>query len=133
MKINYFEILSLPVISAIRGICLGSALELALFSHFRFCGEEAIFGLPESTFNLIPGIGGIQRFVSLAGKAQALDYILTGRTFDAPTALNLGVVDMILPRKELLTRAEEFAQWLPENYIPGMRKVYLQRYAMRET
>jgi len=130
--LSYFETLPLPVISAIRGVCLGSALELALFSHYRLCSEEAVFGLPETTFNLIPGIGGIQRFANLAGKAKALDYILTGRTFDARIALDLEIVDMLLPKRELVERAVDFAKWLPENYLPGMRRVYLQRYAMRE-
>ena len=132
ISLSYFETLPLPVISAIKGVCLGSALELALFSHFRFCSEEAVFGLPETTFNLIPGIGGIQRFVNLAGQAKALDYIMTGRTFDAQTAVNLGIVDMILPKLELVERAFEFATWLPENYMPGMREVYVSRYAMRD-
>ncbi|MFH1296145.1 MAG: enoyl-CoA hydratase/isomerase family protein [Bacteroidota bacterium] len=130
--LHYFETLPLPVISAIRGVCLGSALELALFTHFRFCGDEAVFGLPETTFNLIPGIGGIQRFANLAGRAQALDYILTGRTFDAKTALNLGIVDAVWPKKELVERAVAFATQLPERYEKGMRKVYVSRYRIRD-
>lgn len=127
-SLSYLESLSFPVISAIRGVCLGSAMELALFSHYRFCGEEAVFGLPETTFNLIPGIGGIHRFAILTGKARALDYILTGRTFDAQTAFDLGIADMIMPRHELMVQAENFVRWLPENYNPDLRNVYLQRY-----
>ncbi len=138
LRTNYralsdFEELPVPVISAIRGVCLGSALELAFFSHFRFCGEEAIFALPETTFNLIPGIGGIHRFAMLAGNAGALDYILTGRTFNAQTALKLGIVDTIWPKKEVVDRAVEFAKKLPERYNKAMRKVYLKRYALRDT
>lgn len=132
LSLQFLETLDIPVISAIRGVCLGSALELALFSHFRFCGEEALFGLPETTFNLIPGIGGIHRFAALAGKANAMDYILTGRTFDASTALSLGIVDRILPKKEVVAEAEAFARWLPEPYYWELRVVYLERYAMRE-
>ncbi len=132
LTLNFFETLPYPVISTIRGVCLGSALELALFSHFRFCAEEAVLGLPETTFNLIPGIGGIHRFAHLSGKVNALDYILSGRTFDAQTALDLGVVDLVVPRQELKQRATDFAQWLPEKYIPGMRKVYLERYGIRD-
>ncbi|MBC8487323.1 MAG: enoyl-CoA hydratase/isomerase family protein [Bacteroidetes bacterium] len=131
--IHYVETLPLPVISAIRGVCLGSALELALFSHIRFCSEEAVFGLPETTFNLIPGMGGIQRFASLSGKARALELILTGRTFDAQTALELGIVDAIWPKKELVERAIAFAHQLPERYSMALRKVYVSRYAMRDT
>jgi len=131
--LSYFEELPVPVISAIRGVCLGSALELAFFSHFRFCGEEAIFALPETTFNLIPGIGGIQRFAALAGNAGALDYILTGRTFNAQTAVELGIVDAVWPKKELVDRAVQFANKLPERYTRAMREVYISRYAFRDT
>ena len=127
-SLSYFETLQLPVISAIRGVCLGSAMELALFTNYRFCGEDTVFGLPETTFNLIPGIGGIRRFVNLSGKARALDYILTGRTFSSEIALDLGIVDMILPKRELLSQAVDFAKWLPERYLPVMRRVYLERY-----
>lgn len=131
--LSYFEELSLPVISAIRGVCLGSALELAFFSHFRFCGEDAIFALPETTFNLIPGIGGIQRFSRLAGTARALDYILTGRTFDATVALELGLIDRVCPKKKVVDRAVEFMEKLPERYSLSLRNVYLGRHVNRET
>jgi len=133
LTLNYFETLPYPVISTIRGVCLGSAVELALFCHYRFCAQDAVLGLPETTFNLIPGIGGIRRFSLLAGEANALDYILSGRTFDAQTALHLGVVDLIVPRQDLKQMAMDFAQWLPEKYNPAMRRVYLERYGKRDT
>ena len=67
----FFEQTEIPVIAAIRGVCIGSAFELALFAHFRFCGEDAVFGLPETTYNLIPGLGGIRKIVSLCGQAKS--------------------------------------------------------------
>jgi len=124
---RFFELLDIPVISAIRGVCLGSAMELALFSHFRFCGEDAVFGLPETTFNLVPGIGGIRRFAELAGNARALEYILNGKTFDAVTALEMGIVDRIWPKKEVVHRSAAFAQGLPGNYRQGLKELYLMR------
>jgi len=130
--LSYLETLPFPVISVIRGACLGSALELALFSHFRFCGEEAVFGLPETTFNLIPGIGGIQRFAALSRKARALDYILTGRMFDAQRALELGIVDAIWPKIKLVDEAIVFAKQFPGRYEKGMREVYVSRYVRRK-
>ncbi|MBE0648084.1 MAG: enoyl-CoA hydratase/isomerase family protein [Bacteroidales bacterium] len=130
-SLSFLEMLPIPVISAIRGVCLGSALELALFSHFRFCSEEAVLGMPEATFKLIPGIGGIQRFTALAGKAKALDYILTGQTFDAQTALELGIVDAVVAKRDLITEAEVFLQWLPENFSQVMRRVYLEKYSRK--
>jgi enoyl-CoA hydratase len=112
------EQLEVPVISAIRGVCLGSAFELALFSHFRICAEDAVLGLPESTFNLMPGIGGIQRVAALAGRAKAIGLILRGMTFSAQDALEMGLVDAIVPRNEVMPISLAFANALP-GYVPA--------------
>jgi enoyl-CoA hydratase len=124
----WFEEANIPVISAIRGACLGSALEITLFTHFRFCGEDAVFGLPETTFNLVPGIGGISRIVGIAGPATALELALRGNTFSAEEALKLHLVDLILPKKEVVEKAKRFARSLPENYRKEKSALYLKRY-----
>jgi len=107
------EQLEIPVISAIRGVCLGSAFELALFSHFRICSEDAVLGLPESTFNLMPGIGGIQRVSALTGKAIAMEIILHGNTFTGGDALEMGLVDAVVPKREVLPLSNAFANAFP--------------------
>jgi enoyl-CoA hydratase/carnithine racemase len=122
------EQLNIPVISAIRGVCLGSAFELALFSHFRIAAEDAVLGLPESTFNLMPGIGGIQRVSALAGKARAIEIILRGITFSATDALEMGLVDAVVPRNEVFPRAIAFANALPRNAGQADRAIILYKY-----
>jgi enoyl-CoA hydratase/carnithine racemase len=122
------ERMGIPVISAIRGVCLGSALELALFSHFRICSGDAILGLPETTFNLMPGIGGIQRFATLAGKPKALEMILRGMTFSAADALQMGLVDAVVAKSEVLPVALKFARTLPWKMLDGCRTVYLKKF-----
>ncbi|MFZ4522864.1 MAG: enoyl-CoA hydratase/isomerase family protein [Bacteroidales bacterium] len=122
------ERLKIPVISAIRGVCLGSALELALACHFRICSEEAVFGLPESTFNLMPGIGGIQRFASIAGKANAIEYTLRGSTFSATAAFEMGLVDAVVPKAEILPFSLKFAALLPVNFQQSERALYLHKF-----
>ena len=122
------EELEIPVISAIRGVCLGSALELALFSHFRFCGEDAVFGLPEASFNLIPGLGGIYKLASLAGKAKALEFVLKGKTFTAEEALRLKLADKILPRREVVQQSLDFAKNIAPEYRKEKRPLYLKNY-----
>jgi enoyl-CoA hydratase/carnithine racemase len=121
------ESLTIPVISAIRGVCLGSAFELALFSHFRFCGEDAIFGLPESTYNLIPGIGGTSRVTAICGTAKAMEIVLRGNTFAAEDALACGLVDAIFPKKEVVDRSIEFALKLTSSYKKEKAKLYLNK------
>jgi enoyl-CoA hydratase len=122
------EQLKIPVISAIRGVCLGSAFEMALFSHFRICSEDAVLGLPESTFNLMPGLGGIQRVANLSGKAKAVELILRGNTFTANDAMEMGLVDAVVPKGEALSRSFAFANALPEHVQKADRTVCLYKY-----
>lgn len=108
MKIN------IPVLAAIRGVCVGSALELAMHCHYRICTREAVFALPESTFSLMPGLGGISRMMQLAGKSIAMELILTGRTFSADEALQSGIVDAVVPKENF----RDFVLHLTSN-LPG--------------
>jgi enoyl-CoA hydratase/carnithine racemase len=119
--------LEIPVIAAIRGVCLGSALELALFSHFRFCGEDAVFALPETTFNLIPGLGGITRLTELSGRARSLELVLQGETFPAEKAFRYGVVDRILPKRNLLQASVGFAKQIQTDYHKEKKRLYLKQ------
>ncbi len=123
-----FEEMDIPVISAIRGVCLGSAFELALFCHFRICSEDAVFGLPESTFNLMPGLGGIHRVSKLAGNAKAIELTLRGNTFPAADAFAMGLVDAVVTKGEVLPLAIRFARMLPGKIVKENRSVYLHKY-----
>ncbi len=128
LSMLFFEEAEIPVVAAIRGVCLGSAFEFALLCHVRICSEDAVFGLPETTFNLIPGLGGIRRIAELAGKANALELVLRGRTFSAGEALELGLVDAIVPKKELYGRSLSLIGRLSSGYRKEKRMLYLKRY-----
>ncbi len=101
---------STPVIAAINGLCLGGGLELALACHFRFCSDRARLGLPEVQLGIIPGLGGTQRLPRLVGLSRALDLILTGDTITAERAFEIGLVDRIVSRKDVLLEARAFAR-----------------------
>jgi enoyl-CoA hydratase len=127
-SMNFIEDASVPVVAAVRGVCLGSAFELALRSHFRICCEDAVFGLPESTFNLMPGLGGIRRIAALSGKANALELALRGRTFSAEEALALGLVDSMVPKKQLQHAAIALINSVSAGYRKEKRALYKTRY-----
>lgn len=120
--------LNIPVVAVIRGVCIGSAFELALHCHYRFCSEDAVLGLPEATYNLMPGLGGIRRISELAGAAAALQLSLRGNTFGAREALELGLVDHIAPKRELESLATSFLHSTGSNYHHSKRILYLKRY-----
>lgn len=82
-----------PTIAAINGICTGGGLELALACDFRIASNGATFGLPETKLGLLPAAGGTQRIARIAGRANALDLVLTGRLVNAAEAVKMGFVN----------------------------------------
>ena len=84
-----------PIIAAIHGTALGGGLELALCCDYRAATTSAKVGLPEVNLGLLPGAGGTQRLPRLAGLAQAIDMITTGRPITARDALTARVVDEV--------------------------------------
>ena len=129
----FLEEMEIPVIAAIRGVCIGSAFELALFSHFRFSGEDAVFGLPETTYNLIPGIGGISRMVKLCGQARAIELALKGNTFPAEEALGYHLIDRIVPKRKVAEHAFAFARSIMMDYHSQKSSLYLKKTETHES
>lgn len=80
-----------PLVAAVDGFALGGGFELALMADILVLGTTARVGLPETNLGLIPGAGGGQRLMALAGRARAMRMVLTGEIIDAPTALAWGI------------------------------------------
>lgn len=96
-------------VAAINGFALGGGLEIALACDLRIAAESAELGLPEVTVGLIPGWGGTQRLVRLAGRGVAKDLVFTGRRLAAREALDLGVVNRVVHDDVLLETCRELA------------------------
>jgi enoyl-CoA hydratase/carnithine racemase len=94
-----------PVAAAITGYALGGGLELALAADFRVAGESARLGQPEILLGIIPGAGGTQRLPRLVGPAKAKDIVFTGRMVAAAEALEIGLVDQVVPDAEVYQAA----------------------------
>jgi enoyl-CoA hydratase len=101
-KIENFEV---PVIAAIEGFTLGAGCELAMACDIRIAGEKALFGQPEVNLGIIPGYGGTQRLPRLVGAGKAKELIFTGDNIDASEAYRIGLVDILVPAGEALSRA----------------------------
>lgn len=99
--LDYIENLDIPVVSAIRGVCFGGGLEIALATHVRICSDNALFAFPESNHGLIPGLGGIARSNELTGFRKSLEMVLGGDMISAAEALEMKLVDYIVPKNEL--------------------------------
>ena len=103
------EALPQVTLAEIGGAALGGGFELALACDLRMAALEAKLGLPEARLGLVPGAGGTQRLVRLAGRATAARLILTCETADGETAEALGLVQWAVPRAELAARAARLA------------------------
>ena len=99
-----------PFIAAVNGFALGGGCELAMACHFRLCNQQAKFGLPEVNLGLIPGYGGTQRLTQLIGKGKAMELMMTATMVGADEALQLGLVNYVVPAEELLVRSKEILQ-----------------------
>jgi enoyl-CoA hydratase/carnithine racemase len=102
--------LTSPVIAAINGDALGQGLELALACDLRIAAETAHFALPHITSDIIPWDGATQRLPRLIGKAKAMEMILTGETIDAVDAYRIGLVNKVVPPKELIQAVKNMGQ-----------------------
>ena len=103
------ERLQKPVIMAVNGFALGGGCELAMAGDIRIASENARFGQPEVNLGLIPGYGGTQRTTRLLGKGMAMVLCLSGDMIDAKMALEIGLVERVVPQDELLTAAKKLA------------------------
>lgn len=103
------ENLNIPIIACINGVCLGSALELALFAHIRICSPTSLFGFPETGFNIIPGLGGTQKILKSIKYSKALELILKGDNFNSEEALKWNIIHKIVPKKELIDTGIQIA------------------------
>ena len=93
---NSIERLGKPVIARVHGFALGGGMELAMACHLRVASEKAKFGQPEINLGLIPGFGGTQRLLRLAGRSAALELCLTGTPIGAQRAYELGIVNRVV-------------------------------------
>lgn len=103
------ETLPKPVIGMINGFALGGGLELAMACHLRIAADNAKVGQPEINLGLIPGFGGSQRLLRLAGRAAALELCLLGAPITAERALQLGIVNKVVPATELEAETQKLA------------------------
>jgi enoyl-CoA hydratase len=111
------EALGKPVIARIQGFALGGGMEMAMSCHLRVASEKAKLGQPEINLGLIPGFGGTQRLLRLAGRGATLELCLLGHPIDAQRALALGIVNRVVPAEkldeEIATIADQLAASAP--------------------
>ncbi|MDB5777793.1 MAG: Enoyl-CoA hydratase [Polaromonas sp.] len=112
-----------PVIAAINGACLAAGFEILLGTDIRIAADQASFGLPEVQRALIPFAGSLARLPRQIAQAHAMEILLTGRPVSAQRALQIGLVNQVLPAAEVMPRALELARQIAGNGPLAVQRV----------
>ena len=103
-----------PLIAAVNGFALGGGFEIALACDLIVAAEHARFGVPEPRVGLMAAAGGVHRLPRHIPLKIAMGMMLTGRHITAAEAHRLGIVNEVVPAKDLLTAAERWAKEILE-------------------
>lgn len=98
-----------PIIAAVNGLAFGGGCEITEAVHLAVASEKALFAKPETNIGIPPTFGGTQRLPRLTGRKRALELLLTGDTFSPQRALEMGLVNKVVPHEDLLAEAYALA------------------------
>ena len=104
-----------PIIAAINGYAFGGGTEIALACHLRLASEDAVFAQPEVKIGLVPGWGGTQRLPNIVGRGIASEMILTGGNVSAKRAYEIGLVNKVVKKDNLISECEMVAKLIISN------------------
>jgi len=99
-----------PVIAAINGVAMGAGLDMALMCDLRVCSDKAKMAESYIMMGVAPGDGGAYFLPRLVGIARALELLLTGRVIGAKEALDIGLVNRVVPHEKLMEEAMSLAK-----------------------
>lgn len=112
-----------PVIAAVNGYCLGGGMTLLLATDIRVASENATFALSEVKRGILPGNGGTQRTLRQLPYPLAMELLLTGDPISAQRALEIGLINQVVPREQLMDTAMDYARRICENAPLAVRAI----------
>jgi enoyl-CoA hydratase/carnithine racemase len=104
-----------PTIAMIRGYCIGGGVGLALCCDLRICSDNSKFAVPAAKLGLGYGFTGIKKLVDLVGPSFAKEIFFTARQFTALEALQMGLVNRVLPDAEVEKYVRDYADTIGGN------------------
>ncbi len=104
-----------PVIAMIHGICMGGGVEISLACDLRYAGGSAVFAIPAARLSIGYGRHGTSKLVATVGHAAAREILFTARRYNAQEALDIGLVNRVLPDAELEAYVRGMAATLADN------------------
>lgn len=128
---NKMAAMSCPTVSMIHGICLGGGTELSLACDYIVASEDSKLGLPEIKLGIHPGYGGSVRSIQRCGPLPAMDIMLTGRVLTARVAKKIGLIDEMVPVRQLKHAAVQFVLRAPKHKKPALLQRILNHSMIR--
>jgi enoyl-CoA hydratase/carnithine racemase len=119
--IDALDACDLPIVAALTGHTIGGGLELALSCDLRIAADGIRLGMPPAKLGLVYSHTGLRRFLDVIGSARTRELFLLGRFIDAGTAQTWGLVNRVVPERELADAALEWAVQLAENAPLSLR------------
>jgi enoyl-CoA hydratase/carnithine racemase len=113
--------LRIPTIAAIHGAAIGFGFTLCLQCDIRIAAEDAVIGLPFVKLGIVPEYGCTYVLPRLIGFSRAAELIFTGRTIGAEEALNMGLVNQVVPKANLMSSAQTLAGNINEGAIVALK------------
>lgn len=113
--------LEVPLIAAVNGPAVGAGCDLAMMCDIRIASEKASFAESFVQLGLVPGDGGSWFLQKAAGYERAAEMTFTGDRIDAATALQWGMVSLVVPPEKLLTEAHALAERITKNPTHALR------------
>jgi enoyl-CoA hydratase/carnithine racemase len=101
-----------PMIASVHGYAPGGGTELSLCCDMVLASDDAKFALAEVNIGVIPGAGATVRLPRWVGKAKAMEILMTGEFIDAKEAHRIGLINHVVPKKELEAFTLDFVQKL---------------------
>jgi enoyl-CoA hydratase len=112
-----------PIIAAINGFCIAGGMELIQATDLRVASDNASFGLQEVKWAIIPAAGSLARLQRQIPYCKAMEILLTGNRIDANEAWRLGLINYVVPRANLMAKAEELAATIAANGPLAVRAI----------
>ena len=103
-----------PFIAAIHGYCLGGGLQLAMECDIRIAADDAHFGYPEVLIGYFPGSECTLRLPRYINRSHVMELMLTGKQVNAEEAYRMGLINLVVPRGELMQAAINWAESICE-------------------
>ena len=110
-----YTTLAKPLIAMIQGYCLGGGLQTALSADLRVASDDAQFGIPAGRLGIAYPPSSIKRLIDTVGGPKAKELLFTARRFSAEAALQMGLVNQVVPRAALDGTVREMAETIAGN------------------